>query len=295
VRAFSYQAPTTLQDAVRILAEAGPTACPMAGGTDLIVQMRHGRRSVGTVVDIKRIPELLGIEYAPNSGLALGAAVPCADVAAHPAVLAHYPALADGVGIIGGVAVRQRATVGGNLCNASPSGDAIPPLIVLQAECEIVGPQGQRRVPVAEFCIGPGRTALTPGELLVSLRLPPPAPDTGARYLRFTPRAEMDIAVVGVAAWVQLDPRRRQIVDARLALGAVGPTPIVAERAARGVIGLPADQDACLRAEALVVEEVRPISDVRGTEAQRRYISGVLARRALWGAIQRAKGESVDE
>lgn len=290
MRAFAYQAPTTVKDAVRILAQAGPAACPMAGGTDLIVQMRHGRRAVALVVDVKRIPELGRMAYTPGEGLVLGAAVPCADVAAHPAVLAHYPALADGVGVIGGVAVRQRATVGGNLCNASPSGDAIPPLIVLGARCRIIGPEGERWVPVADFCTGPGRTVLAPGELLASLHLPPAAPHTGARYLRFTPRGEMDIAVAGVAAWVALDSREQRIVDARLALAALGPTPIVARHAASAVIGLLANGDACEQAGALAIESVSPISDVRGTLAQRRYLAGVLAKRALRGAIQRAKG-----
>lgn len=294
MQAFSYSAPTSLEEAVSILAAAGPAARPMAGGTDLLVQLRHARRSLDLVVDIKRIPDVGTIEYSPEGGLVLGAAVPCADVAAHQAVIAHYPALADGAGLIGGVAVRQRATVGGNLCNASPSGDAIPPLIVLGAECRIAGPQGERRVPVAAFCTGPGRTILAPGELLVSLHLPPPAPDAGSRYVRFTPRAEMDIAVVGAAAWVQLDPGLRRIINARLTLGAVGPTPVVAERAARAVIGLSADEDACAEAGALAMEAVQPISDVRGTEAQRRHVAGVLARRALWGAIRRAKGESLD-
>jgi len=279
---------------VSILAAAGPAARPLAGGTDLIVQLRHGRRRVDMVIDIKRIREVGALEFTPEGGLVLGAAVPCADVATHADVITHYPALADGAGLIGGAAVRQRATVGGNLCNASPSGDAIPPLIVLGAECRIVGPDGERRAPAAEFCTGPGSTILAPGELVVSLHLPPPQPNTGSCYLRFTPRAEMDIAVVGVAAWVQLDPGDGRIVDARLALGAVGPTPIVAEHAARAVIGLCANEDACAQAEALAIESVNPIDDVRGTEAQRRHVAGVLTRRALRGAIQRAKGESLD-
>lgn len=295
MHAFAYQAPTTLQDAVRILAAGGPAAQPMAGGTDLIVQMRHGRRSVDMVVDIKRVPDVTELTYTPDGGLVLGAAVPCADVAAHPAIRDHYAALADGAGLIGGVAIRQRATVGGNLCNASPSGDAIPPLIVLGAECRIVGPHGEHCVPVAVFCVGPGRTILAPGELLVSLLLPPPAPHTGSCYLRFTPRAEMDIAVAGAGAWVELDAAQERITDARLALSAVGPTPVVAERAARAVIGQRADEDACAQAGALASEAVRPISDVRGTEAQRRHLAQVLVRRALWGAIRRARGESIDD
>jgi len=267
----------------------------MAGGTDLIVQIRHGRRSPDFVVDLKRIPELGRIEYRAEHGLTFGAAVSCADVAADPAVIAHYPALADGAGIIGGVAVRQRATVGGNLCNASPSGDAIPPLIVLGARCLIASSAGERWESVTDFCIGPGRTILAPGELVVALHLPPPAARTGARYLRFTPRGEMDIAVVGAAAWVALDADRQHIVDARIALGAVGPTPILAEHAARAVIGLRADREACEQAGTLAVESVSPISDVRGSQAQRRHVTSVLVRRALWGAIQRAKGESPDE
>ncbi|MBC7234279.1 MAG: xanthine dehydrogenase family protein subunit M [Chloroflexi bacterium] len=294
MRPFEYQAPATLEEAVALLQKWGERARPLAGGTDLIVQLRRGMRQADLLVDVKRIPELTAIRYDPTEGLILGAAVPCADVADHPAVRAYYPALVDGAGIIGGSAIRQRATVGGNLCNASPSGDAIPPLMVLEARAEIAGPKGRRSVPVSSFCLAPGRSALAADELLVSLRLPPPGPREGARYLRFTPRGEMDIAVVGVAAWVRWDESYTRISAARIALGAVASTPLLAQEAAEALIGREPDEAALAQAARLAQEAARPIDDVRGTFLQRLHLVAVLTRRALRDALQRAKGAQID-
>jgi CO/xanthine dehydrogenase FAD-binding subunit len=197
VKPFAYCAPTSVADALVALAERGGRARPLAGGTDLLVQLRSGRIDLDLVVDVKRIPELAALSFDATDGLTVGAAVPCADLCEHAAVQARYPVLLDGAGIIGGTAIRGRATLGGNLCNAAPSADAVPALIVLGAVCTIAGPGGRRNLPVASFCTGPGRAALAPGEMLVSLHVPPPQPHSGAYYLRFIPRHEMDIAVAG--------------------------------------------------------------------------------------------------
>ncbi len=288
MKPFEYHAPASVEEAVALLAEKGERARPLAGGTDLLVRLRYGLLDVDRVVDVKKIPELNALDYDPAAGLTLGAAVPCARIYEHPAVAAAYPALVDAVGIIGGTAIQGRATVGGNLCNASPSGDSIPALIVLGASCGIAGPRGRRIVPVEAFCTAPGRTVLERGEILVSIHLPPPRPGAGARYLRFIPRGEMDIAVVGVGAALALNEERSAIAAARIALGAVAPTPLWVEAAGTALVGCAPSEEAWARAASLAQEAARPISDQRGGEAQRRHLVGVLTRRALRGAAARA-------
>ena len=290
MRAFEYLAPTTVGEALTALSGKCGRARPLAGGTDLIGQLRRGERVADLVVDVKKIPELSGIAYGPGEGLTIGAAVPCHRLLEHAAVLSAYPGLVDAVGLIGGTAIQGRATMGGNLCNAAPSGDSIPAMIVLGATCKIAGPAGTRTVEVRHFCVGPGQTVLGPGELLVSLHFPPPAPRSGACYLRFIPRHEMDIAVVGVGASVALSADGARIDSARLALGAVGPTPLSVEAAAALLRGKEPSEESFAEAARLAQEAARPITDMRGTEAQRRHLVGVLTRRALRGAWERAKG-----
>jgi CO/xanthine dehydrogenase FAD-binding subunit len=292
MRPFDYRAPASIGEAVALLAELDGRARPLAGGTDLLVQLRRHVFDVDLVVDIKRIPELNALSLDPATGLTLGAAVPCARICEHPQVSSHYPCLVDAASIIGGTAIQQRATVGGNLCNAAPSGDAIPALIVLGAECVIAGPGGTRTVPVRAFCTAPGRTVLQRGEILVSIYLPPPTPSSGAHYLRFIPRHEMDIAVVGVGAWVVL--RDGRIGDARIALGAVAPTPLPADDAAAALIGRAPGEEAYADAARRAQDTACPIDDVRGSIAQRRHLVGVLTKRALRGAVARAGGGSND-
>jgi len=293
VKAFDYQAPTSIRAAVALLADKGDRARPLAGGTDLLVQMRLGLCEADTVVDMKRIPELRRLDYDAHAGLTIGAAVTCAELGEYPPVRARYPGLWDGVGIIGGSAIQGRATVGGNLCNAAPSGDAIPALIVLGATAVIEGPLGAREAPVDGFCVGPRRTALQRGELLASLRVPPPQPHSASCYARFTPRAEMDIAVAGAAAWVRLDDSGTRIEDARIALSAVAPTPLLVEAAGAALAGCQIDtaaaaEEAIAEAARLARQAARPIADVRGGVAQRQQLVEVLVKRALRGAIQRA-------
>jgi len=289
MRPFDYRAPTSVGEAVTLVAEANGRARPLAGGTDLLVQLRQRMFDVDLLVDVKRIPELNTLAFDPATGLTVGAAVPCARVCEHLQVASHYPGLVDAVSIIGGTAIQQRATVGGNLCNAAPSGDAIPALIVLDAACTIAGPTGTRTVPVRAFCTAPRQTVLRRGEILVSIHLPPPAPNSGAHYLRFIPRHEMDIAVVGVGVRVVL--RNGRISDARIALGAVAPTPLPADDAAAALIGREPGEDAYADAARRAQEAACPIDDVRGSIAQRRHLVGVLAKRALRGAVARARGE----
>ncbi|MFH1086318.1 MAG: xanthine dehydrogenase family protein subunit M [Chloroflexota bacterium] len=295
MRALAYEAPQTVAEAVALLAAHGGRARPLAGGTDLVVQLRLGLHELDTVVDVKRIPALRRVAYDSRRGLTIGAAVTCAELGEHPDVVAHYPGLLDGVGIIGGAAIQGRATLGGNLCNAAPSGDGIAALIMLGAMAHIAGPQGERDVPAEALCTAPRRTVLTPGELLVSLHIPPPEPRAGAHYLRFTPRAEMDIAVAGAGAWVRLTDDGERIAAVRIALSAVAPTPLLVEAARAALIEQEANEEALAAAAHLAREATQPIADVRGGIAQRQHLVEVLVKRALRGAIQRARGEGLHD
>lgn len=294
MKAFAYHAPKTVAEAVALLAEYNERARPMAGGTDLLVQMRLGLFSPELIVDVKKIPELNELSYDPQNGLTIGAAVPCYRVYEHPDVIKRYPGLVDAAKIIGGIAVQGRATLGGNLCNAAPSGDSIPAMIVLGATCLLASPQGTRRVSVESFCTGPRQTVLGKGEMLVSLHFPPPAPCSGARYLRFIPRSEMDIAVVGVGASLALTADYSEIKSARIAVGAVAPIPLLVEKAGAALVGKAPGEEAWAQAAALAQEAALPISDTRGTIDQHRHLVGVLTKRALRDALRRAKGEPLD-
>ena len=290
MRAIDYQAPTSLSEAVSIMAAHGDRARPLAGGTDVLVQLRGGRREADVVVDTKKIPELNTLNLGDN-GLQLGAAVPCYRIYQNPAVAAAYPGLIDAAGMIGSIQIQGRATVGGNLCNAAPSGDTIPPVITLGGEAHIKGPNGWRTMPAEDFCTGPGRNALENGELLVAIQLPAPAANSGTAYLRFIPRNEMDIAVAGVSSTVQLDASGQTIESARIALASVGPTPILATAAGDSLAGKAVSDEAIAEAGRLASEAATPITDMRGTIRQRHHLVDVLTRRTLNIAIRRARGE----
>ena len=286
MKEIDYAAPATLTEATAMLARNGAKA--LAGGTDIIVQVRENRRDAEVLVDLKKVPELNTLRFDAGEGLILGAAVPCYRVAEHPDVWQRYPGLADAVALIGGVQIQSRASVGGNLCNASPAADSIPALIALGAEAVIATPADTHRtVPVESFCTAPGRTLLGPGEVLVHLHLPPPAANSGSAYLRFIPRNEMDIAVVGVGASVTLDGDK--VKAARISLGAVAATPLLASKAADALVGKKLD-DAALEASGHAASAIcKPIDDMRGTIDFRVHVTGVLARRALTIAAERAK------
>jgi len=287
--ASEYVAPKTLDEAIAALQrDGGVTPRVLAGGTDIIVMARENRRPTDIMVDVKAIPELMELSYDPGSGLTLGAAVPCWRIYEDPTVAPAYPGLVDSASLIGGTGIQGRASIGGNLCNSSPAADSIPTLIVLNGVCTIAGPNGRRQVLVEEFCTGPGQNVLERGELLVSIHFPPPAPRSGARFLRFIPRNEMDIAVVNAAVSVVLDESRSRIQSARVAVGAVAPTPLLVQEAAAALEGQPIGDETYQKVMEPVRAAARPITDMRGTAAQRRHLVGVMARRALEGAVQRA-------
>jgi CO/xanthine dehydrogenase FAD-binding subunit len=290
MRAIDYTAPTSLSEAVSIMAAHGDRARPLAGGTDVLVQLRSGRREADVLVDTKKIPELNGIRLDDN-GLQLGAAVACTQIYDDQAVVAAYPGLIDAASLIGSIQIQGRASIGGNLCNAAPSGDGIPPVITLGGEAHINGPNGWRTVPTEDFCTGPGRNALEPGELLVAIQIPAPAANSGTAYLRFIPRNEMDIAVAGVSSTVVLDASGQNIQSARIALASVGPTPILATAAGDSLAGKAVSDDAIAEAGRLASEAATPITDMRGTIRQRHHLVDVLTRRTLNIAIRRARGE----
>lgn len=286
---IGYMSARSVEEAVRALQEGGELARILSGGTDVIVQAREGRRAVGLLIDIKDLPEANAISYDAQHGLTLGAAVPCYKIYTNETVQRLYPALVDSSSLIGGIQIQSRASLGGNLCNASPAADSIPTLIVLEGTCRIEGPDGTRALPVEEFCIAPGRNALQTGELLVSFHFPSPRPRSGAHFLRFIPRNEMDIAVVNAAANVQLNQRRDAIEWARIAIGAVAPTPLLLSEASAALQGVPATAEGISAAVDEAKKAARPITDMRGSIAQRRHLAGVMVRRALEGAIARAR------
>jgi len=290
VKSFDYAAPTSLAEATALLARLNGTARILAGGTDLLVQLREHLRDADLIVDVKRVPELMEMSYSLEDGLRLGASVPCYRVYDDALISAAYPGLADAARIVGGWQIQSRASVGGNLCNASPAGDTIAPLIALKGICVVVGPGGTREVPAEAFCSAPGRNVLGRGELLATIVVPPPSVRGGSAYERFIPRNEMDIAVVSAAAWVRLDPAGETVVEARVALGAVAPTTVVATEACRWLAGRPATDETFARAGELARAAALPISDMRGTAEYRTHLVGVLTRRTLAKAVERARG-----
>lgn len=289
MQAFDYVAATTVEEAVKALSN-GKRARPLSGGTDLLAQLKEGRRQLDLVVDLKRIPELTSLSYDAQSGLTIGASTPCHVINASSDVKAHYAGLIDSTHLIGGVQIQGRASLGGNLCNASPAADSIPNLIAHSAVAHIAGPNGRRTVPVEEFCVAPGRTVLADGEFLVALQFPTPSKNFGAAYLRFIPRNEMDIAVVGVGASVVLSDDGQTIQSARIALGAVAPTPLFVKEAGDALAGQPATEESFAKAGEIAKAAARPIDDMRGTIAQRKHLSAVLTVRALRIAVDRARG-----
>jgi carbon-monoxide dehydrogenase medium subunit len=286
VKWFDYAAPQSLTEALELMA-AHPGARPLAGGTDLLVQMRSGRKETDFVVDVKRVPELNEIAYDPVRGLTLGAAVPCYRIYGNSAVSRVYPSLAEVAALIGGTQIQGRASIGGNLSNAAPSADSVPLLIALGGRCRIAGAGGEREVAVEDFCTAPGRTVLQTGELLVSIHLPAPPPGSGARYLRFIPRNEMDIAVAGAGVQVVMDNGNFRSV--RIALAAVAPTPLFVREAGDSLAGRAVNAESLAEAADLARRAARPITDMRGTADYRRHLCGVLTRRALEGAIASAR------
>jgi carbon-monoxide dehydrogenase medium subunit len=288
MRRFAYFAPQSLDEAVTLLKERGDGVKLLAGGTDLLVQMKEAGLHPSAVVSLHAISELRGIEPTADGGLRIGAGTLTADIEVNLDVRARYTALADGARVLGSTQTRNLATIGGNVANAAPSADTVPPLIVHDAIAEIAGPDGKRELPVGELFAGPRRTTLAPGEILVAFRLPPPPVRTGSVYQRHPPRKIMDIAVVGVAVRLTL-AENGSISEARVCLGAVAPTPIRAPNAEAALTGQPPSDDLFARAADLAQAAATPISDVRGSAEFRRYLVGAMTKRCLGTALERAR------
>ncbi len=282
----TFLAPSSIDEAVTMLQVADGETALLAGGTDLLVQMRLGAKQPHTIVDLKLIPELTQISL-DGDGLRLGAAMCAAALGENIAVKQAYPGLVEAAELIGSAQIQGRASVGGNLCNGSPAADTVPALVALEALCEIVGADGVREVPVAEFVTGPGQSVLSKGEFLLALRIASRPLRSADAYLRFIPRTEMDIAVAGAGVDITLDDDGC-CTRARVALGAVGPKVIIADAAAEALIGTDLDDVALARAAAAASEAASPIDDKRGTIEFRRHVAGVLTKRAARIAAQRA-------
>jgi aerobic carbon-monoxide dehydrogenase medium subunit len=283
-----YLAPRTLDEAIGAFAAAGSAARIMAGGTDLLVQMRSGAVRPGLIIDIKKIAEMTSIEETADGGFRIGAAVPGAVLAEHVRFGKVWPGVLEAINLIGSTQVQGRASAGGNLCNGSPAADSVPAMIAAGAVAAVLGPNGSRQLPVEEVPAGPGRTRLAPGEILVSFTYPPRPPGSGDAYLRMIPRTEMDIAVVGCGASVTLHDGI--CTAARVGLGAVAPTVLLVEAAAKALIGGKLDDAALNAAASACSAACRPIDDKRGTIAYRTKIAGVLLKRTVAIAAHRAGG-----
>ncbi|MEX1022022.1 MAG: xanthine dehydrogenase family protein subunit M [Dehalococcoidia bacterium] len=289
MQAVRYARAASLDEAVQMLRDGGDVARVLAGGTDVIVLARERRRDIDLFVDIKHIPDVMVLSFNEADGLTVGAATPLYQVYAHPDVRQRYPALVEASRVIGGTAIQGRASLGGNLANASPAADSIPAMMVLDGVANLVGPQGARQVRVAEFCTGPGRSVLEAGEFIVSLQFPTPPAGSGFAWERFIPRNEMDIAVVNVGVSLVLDGDVVQ--EARIALGAAAPTPLLLEDAAQALVGRRLDDDTIAAAAAAAKEAAQPISDMRGSIKQRKHLAAVLTERMIRKAAARARGE----
>jgi carbon-monoxide dehydrogenase medium subunit len=283
-----YEAPTTLEGAVALLAGAQGLAKVLAGGTDLLVQMRSARIAPELVVDLKKIPETTSI-VAENGGFRVGAAVSCMALSEHAAFAKAWPGVTEAAMLIGSYQIKGRASVGGNLCNASPAADSVPALIVAGAVANIVGPNGRRTAPVEDIATGPGKNSLAKGEIVASFSLPPRPARSGDAYLRFIPRTEMDIAVVGAGVNLTLDAKGI-CSQARVSLGAVAERALLVSEAAAALIGTKVDAAALKNLAAAASAACRPIDDKRGTKEYRIKVAGVMARRAAEIALDRAKG-----
>lgn len=288
VTQIQFSAPTTVKAAVRCLAEGGKNARVLAGGTDLLVQLRAGHVKPTTIVDLKKIPELKQIKP-EKGGYRIGAAVSGAELNAKKAIKKAWPGVLEALDLIGSTQIQGRASLGGNLCNGSPAADSVPAMIAAAATCKIAGPKGTRTAKVEDIVTGPGKTSLKKGEFIVSFFLPKRPKRSGDAYLRLIPRTEMDIAVVGAGVSLTIDAKGI-CTNARVALGAVAPTALLVKAGAEALIGTPVDEAALDALAAAASAACNPIDDKRGTIEYRIRVAGVLARRAALIALERARG-----
>ncbi|MBT3928825.1 MAG: xanthine dehydrogenase family protein subunit M [Rhodospirillaceae bacterium] len=285
---MTYESPGSLDEAVKLLAAAKGNAKVLAGGTDLLVQLRMGMIKPAMIIDIKKIPELTAINE-ENGGYRVGASVSGAVLGEHDGMKAAWPGVVEAFELIGSTQIQGRASMGGNLCNGSPAADAVPAMIAADAVCTIAGPNGRREAKVEDIVTGPGQTSLANGEIVVDFLFPARPARSGDAYLRFIPRTEMDIAVVGAGISLTLDDTG-VCTDARVALGAVAPTQLLLQDGAAALIGSKLDGAAMEKLDAAARAACRPITDKRGTIEYRIKVAGVLARRAAKIAQQRAEG-----
>jgi len=284
---IQYAAAKSIKDAVKLMAAAKGKAKILAGGTDLLVQMKSGLQAPGVIVDVKRIPEMVSIAEKKGS-FTIGAATPAAVIGEHKKLKKMWPGVVEAINLIGSTQVQGRASAGGNLCNASPAADSVPALVAAGCVVNIQGPKGKRKVAVEKFNAGPGRTTLKPGEIVVSLTLPARPKNSSDAYLRLIPRTEMDIAVVGCG--VSLTMKGDTVVDARVGLGAVAPTGLLVDKAAKALKGSKLDSKALDAAASACAAACKPIDDKRGTIRYRTKIAGVLLKRAAAIARDRING-----
>jgi CO/xanthine dehydrogenase FAD-binding subunit len=283
---LAYTAPTSVEEAVKALAGASGTAKVLSGGTDLLVQLRSGRLTADLIVDTKKIPGISGIR-AEGGGFVIGAATSGAMIGEHEALGEAWPGVVEATNLIGSTQIQGRASLAGNLCNASPAADSVPALIAARATCVIAGSKGRREVPVETIATGPGKTSLAPDEFIVEFRLPKRPSRAADAYLRFIPRTEMDIAVVGAGVNLTLD-QAGVCTEARLVLGAVAPTAVIVGEAEKALVGRKLDETALAALDKAARAACKPIDDKRGTIAYRVKVAGVLARRAATIAYKRA-------
>ncbi|MBI2765963.1 MAG: xanthine dehydrogenase family protein subunit M [Chloroflexi bacterium] len=288
MEAFDYLAPHSLLEAYAALGN-GRRSLMLAGGTDVIVQLREDRRHCDQLIDLKHIPEMMSMKLTPEGRLEIGAAKPLAEIYEDGEIARRFPALIDSATIIGGTAIQSRASFGGNLCNASPAADSAPALMALAARLVIGSSRGTREMPVEEFFLGPGRNALQPDELLLQVIVPAQPAHSGAFYHRFIPRNEMDIAVASAGARITLDAAGERIESVRVALGAVAATPLMVAGANTAVVGKPPTAETFALAGQAAAELATPITDMRGSIAQRKHLASVLTVRALEGALLRLR------
>ena len=284
-----YEAPKTIKEAAGLLAKAKGSAFVLAGGSDLLVRLKGGMIEPELLVDVKRIPSMQTVTKSA-AGFRIGAAVPCAALGENVAPKKAWPGVVEAANLIGSDQVQSRCTIVGNLCNASPAADSVPAMVAAGAKAAIVGPKGRRTVAVEDVVTGPGKTSLKKGEVIEAITLAKPAPKSGDAYLRFTPRTEMDIAVVSAGICLTLGAKG-VIKKARVALGAVGPTVLLVPAAAKAIVGTKLDDAALAKLAAACEAACKPIDDKRGTIEFRTEVAGVLARRAALIAYQRARGE----
>ena len=282
---FDYEAPTSLAGALELLAQPGEVR-PLAGGTDIIDQLKSNRRNADLVVDLKRIPELSSLE-SNGLGLRIGSAVSCTDVHNFTAKNSGYAALSESSELVGSIHIQNRASVGGNVCNAAPSADTIPALLIHEAIARTASASGEREIPLIDFFAGPGQTVLAKGEILKELVLPAPSANTASSYLRFIPRNEMDIAVAGVGSLIEVDPSSKVVTKARIALASVAPTPVRAYAAEEYLEGIVIDEATISKTADLAVQAAVPITDVRGSAEYRKELIRVLTNRTLTICMER--------